>query len=71
MSNIKEQLSTAFDELISQSTFESGDILVVGCSTSEVLGGKIGTIGSLETATEIFSILKVKYSSKIIFLYNK
>ena len=68
MSEIQFQLATAFDELISQSTFESGDILVVGCSTSEVLGGKIGTIGSLETATEIFSILKEKCQVNGLYL---
>ena len=57
MSQIKQQLTTAYSELISQSTFEQGDILVVGCSTSEVLGEKIGTSGSLDTATEIFTTL--------------
>ena len=68
MSEFQFQLATAFDELISQSTFEGGDILVVGCSTSEVLGGKIGTIGSLETATEIFSILKEKCQVNGLYL---
>ena len=60
MSEIRNALSLAFDELISQSVFEDGDILVVGCSSSEVLGEKIGTSGSLETATEIFNVLKHK-----------
>ena len=68
MSQITNQLKTAFDELISQSSFEEGDILVVGCSSSEVLGEKIGTSGSLETATEIFKVLKEKCDSKGLFL---
>lgn len=68
MSQIKNQLKIAFDELISQSSFEEGDILVVGCSSSEVLGEKIGTSGSLETATEIFEVLKEKCDSKGLFL---
>ena len=68
MSEIKNQLITAFDELISQSFFEDGDILVVGCSSSEVLGEKIGTSGSLETATEIFSTLKKKCDEKGLYL---
>ena len=68
MSNIKEQLTTAFDELISQSVFEEGDILVVGCSSSEVLGEKIGTSGSLETAAEIFDVLKSKCDEKGLYL---
>lgn len=58
MSQITQQITTAFSELISQSNYEEGDILVVGCSTSEVLGEKIGTSGSLDTANEIFSTLQ-------------
>lgn len=68
MSDIKKQLETAFDELVSQSNFEKGDILIVGCSTSEVLGERIGTSGSLETANEIFSVLKAKCDSLGIHL---
>ena len=68
MSIIKEQLTTAFDELISQSNYEKGDTLVVGCSSSEVLGEKIGTSGSLETATEIFETLKDKCDKNGLYL---
>lgn len=68
MSEIKQQLEMAFDELLSQSTYEEGDILVVGCSTSEVLGEKIGTSGSLETANEIFKTLKEKCDKNGLFL---
>ena len=68
MSGFTEQLETAFDELISQSTFEKGDILVVGCSSSEVIGEKIGTSGSLDVATEIFNILKSKCTQNGLYL---
>ena len=68
MSEITNQLKTAFEELISQSSFEEGDILVVGCSSSEVLGEKIGTSGSLETATEIFSVLNTKCKENGLYL---
>lgn len=68
MTEITNQLKTAFDELISQSNFEEGDILVVGCSSSEVLGEKIGTSGSLETATEIFNVLNAKCKANGLFL---
>ena len=68
MSQIRNEIHTAFDELFSQSTAGCGDILVVGCSTSEVLGGKIGTIGSLEAAQEIFSALSEKCSEKGLYL---
>lgn len=68
MSEIIQQLQKAFDELLAQSTYEEGDILVVGCSTSEVLGEKIGTSGSLETANEIFKTLKEKCDKNGLFL---
>ncbi len=48
---IKELLS----ELFSASEIEKGDIFIVGCSTSEISGHKIGTAGSLETAETLFS----------------
>ncbi len=68
MNKIKDQLSLAFDELYEQSQANSGDILVVGCSTSEVSGVKIGSGGSLETATEIFEVLKDKADKNDLFL---
>ncbi len=68
MSEIKNQLEKAFDELISQSVFEKGDILVVGCSTSEVLGERIGTSGSIDTATEIFRTLLSKCRENGLYL---
>ena len=68
MSAIIEQITLGFDELMSQSNPEKGDILVVGCSTSEVLGKKIGTVGSLETASELFTALKAKCDEKGIYL---
>ena len=33
-------------------------ILVIGCSTSEVAGGRIGTSGTVEVAEMLFSVLK-------------
>lgn len=68
MSEIQNQLSIAFDELINAACPEKGDILVVGCSTSEILGGKIGTIRSLDTAVEVFSVLNQKCSEKGLYL---
>ncbi len=66
--SIKEQLHSAFDQLYAQSNAEKGDILVVGCSSSEVLGEKIGTSGSLDMAIEIFSALKEKCDEKGLYI---
>ncbi len=51
---IKEQAFLAAEEIIKTSALKKGDILVVGCSTSEVIGAVIGKNSSPDTAQEIF-----------------
>ncbi len=59
---LKNEARTAALELIEVAKLKKGDIVVVGCSTSEVLGEKIGTYSSPDTALaifeEIYSVLK-------------
>lgn len=40
-------------QLDEQAKLQSGDILVIGCSTSEVLGQRIGTASSMEIAAAL------------------
>ena len=54
MSEIKDQAFLAAKEIIELAGLKKGQILVVGCSTSEVLGSKIGTDSSPDTAKDIF-----------------
>lgn len=54
MDKIKSQAYSAAKELIQLAGLKKGQLLVVGCSTSEVIGDKIGTNSSPETAEEIF-----------------
>jgi len=54
---ITNDLKTALDALYAVAKVEEGGILVVGCSTSEVLGKKIGTAGSEEVATLIYDTI--------------
>ena len=60
--NIKLQCENAIKELISIAKLKKGDMVVVGCSTSEVVGSKIGTNSDPDTAQHIFdgiySVLK-------------
>ena len=62
--DIKNQCSKAILELVNVAKLKKGDILVVGCSTSEVVGSKIGSNSDVDTAREIFdgiySVLKEK-----------
>ena len=55
--NIYQQTQAVTEELIEKAALKAGQILVVGCSTSEVLGSKIGTNSNPDTAKEIFRAL--------------
>lgn len=68
MTEIRNQIKTALTELFDAANPENGDILVVGCSTSEVLGERIGSSGSLETANEIFLTIKELCDEKGLLL---
>ena len=56
-SSIYEQTRLAISELCEKAKLKAGNIVVVGCSTSEVIGSKIGTNSSPEAAAEIFTAL--------------
>lgn len=48
--NIKEQIEMIVSELVQERQIGAGHILVIGASTSEVVGKKIGTAGAEEVA---------------------
>lgn len=54
MNNIKNQAMDVANELCDVARLSEGQILVVGCSTSEVCGSKIGSNSSPEVAKELF-----------------
>ena len=54
LKKIEEQSAQATSELLEVSRLEEGDLFVVGCSSSEVLGEKIGTHTSLEVAEAVY-----------------
>ncbi|MGN1104684.1 MAG: TIGR01440 family protein [Candidatus Coproplasma sp.] len=54
MDEIYNQSYRAVKELIEASRLTSGNILIVGCSTSEVCGSRIGTNSSEEAAESLF-----------------
>ena len=57
MESIYQQTKSVITELGEKANLKPGNILVVGCSTSEVLGSKIGTNSNPDTAKEIFEAL--------------
>ena len=54
---IYQQTKAVIEELGCKANLKPGSIIVVGCSTSEVLGSKIGTNSNPDTAKEIFDAL--------------
>ena len=52
---LKTQIRTALCELLEAAKTEPGDLLVVGGSSSEILGEKIGSHSSMETAEAVVS----------------
>ena len=63
-----QELTTLLDELKSQSFFKKDEMCVIGCSTSEVIGEKIGSVGSMEVAETIFNELeRIKRETGVSF----
>lgn len=58
MDQIYIQTKAVLEELVQKANVKAGNIVVVGCSTSEVLGAKIGTNSNPDTAKQIFAALQ-------------
>ncbi|MGE5484610.1 MAG: TIGR01440 family protein [Ignavibacteriales bacterium] len=54
---IKAQVKAIVEGLLAVAGLKPGQILVVGCSTSEILGKKIGSAGSPEVAAAVLEAL--------------
>ncbi len=65
---LQEQAYLCAKEIIEVSKLEKGNILVVGCSTSEIMGDKIGTNSSKETANAVFKGIYSAANEKGIFV---
>ncbi len=65
---IYEQTMKVMEELAEKAGLKAGNIIVVGCSTSEVCGSKIGTNSSPEVAGQIFEALHAYAKQNGIYL---
>ncbi|MEG1971643.1 MAG: TIGR01440 family protein [Oscillospiraceae bacterium] len=54
---LKSDTEEIIRELIAKAGLKKGDILLIGCSTSEVIGSSIGTNSSEETASVLVSVI--------------
>lgn len=51
---MKTQAARVMTELLEAANLKAGDLLVIGCSSSEMVGGRIGKNSSLEAAQAVF-----------------
>ena len=65
---VYEQVKQAAEELVGIAKLKAGDLLVVGCSSSEITGSKIGTDSKPETADEVFRGVYEVLKGKGIYL---
>lgn len=66
--DIKKQAKEAVENLIKEADLKKGDILVIGCSTSEVCGSKIGTDSNFEAATVLFEAIYKETEERGIYI---
>ena len=65
---IQEQAKSAVTELLSVSGLQKGDIFVVGCSSSEIVGETIGHGSSIEAAEAVFEAIYPILKERGIYL---
>lgn len=65
---IKQDTEKALIELLEIANLKEGDLFVVGCSSSEVAGHKIGSASSIEIGEAIFSAIHPILKERGIYL---
>ena len=68
LDEISVQASMAATELLAAANLRPGDIFVVGCSSSEIVGGHIGKASSLEAAQAVFDGIYPLLEEKGVYL---
>ena len=66
--DIQLQARTAVTELLKTAQLHPGDILVIGCSSSEIAGGQIGHASSMDAAKAVFEGIYPVLKEKGIYL---
>lgn len=57
MENIKKQAETVINEIISSADLKEGSLIVIGCSSSEIIGSKIGSNSAFDVAEAVFNVI--------------
>lgn len=65
---VTEQARTAVTELLDAAGLEKGDVFVIGCSSSEIVGGHIGKNSSMEAAAAVLAGVLPELKARGIYL---
>lgn len=68
LEKLEQESYAAAIEIMEVSNLKEGNLFVVGCSTSEVTGGKIGTTSSPEAAAAVFKGIYRAANEKKVYL---
>ena len=71
MDIIQRQAAQAVSELLEQAKMKPGQVLVIGCSSSELVGARIGKGSSLEAAQAVYAGIAPVLAEKGIELHYK
>ena len=56
--SLKQELTKMVNEVLAEANLKSGDLFVLGCSTSEVVGGQIGKNSSAPVGQWIIQTIR-------------
>ena len=65
---LTRQAAEAVDHLLASAEYRAGDIFVIGCSTSEIIGKRIGSASSEEAAMAVMDAVLPKITAAGLFL---
>ena len=65
---IHEQTKAVFGEFLAKTDFKAGQIIVIGCSTSEVRGSRIGKDGNSAIAEALYTAVAPLAAEKGLYL---
>lgn len=68
LDEIRNQSAQAANDLCEVAKLKKGDVVVIGCSSSEVCGHQVGSASSPETAEAIFEGLASVFTPKGIYI---
>lgn len=68
MQKIKEAAMSLAKELVIEAELKKGQVVVIGCSTSEIKGARIGSDSNEDIAEELFHALKTVFDKDGIYI---